>query len=64
MALGFRKDAWETKEFGYSDKIAEMEEDKKLKLIQKEYVKTYADPKAPEYTVPFTYILLFLVLKH
>ena len=64
MVHSVREDAYNTPEYGYESKFKELEEEGKIKLLSKERTMRYAHEEATEYTVPYSFILVYQIVKH
>lgn len=66
MIHSVREDAYITVEYGYENKLKQLEEERKIKLLTRQKVVKYAQEAASNYnyTVPYSFILVYQIIKH
>lgn len=64
MIHSVREDAYITVEYGYENKLKQLEEERKIKLLTRQKVVKYAQETASNYTVPYSFILVYQIIKH
>ena len=64
MAHSVREDTYKSTEYGYLSKFENLEKEGKIRLLKNERVVKYRHATAAKYTVPYTYILVYQVIKH
>lgn len=64
MIHSVREDAYITVEYGYENKLKQLEEERKIKLLTRQKVVKYAQEAASNYTVPYSFILVNQIIKH
>ena len=64
MIHSVREDAYITVEYGYESKLRQLEEEGKIQLLTRQKAVRYTQKTASNYTVPYSFILVYQIIKH